>query len=43
MSQYESDAYEYIGLADANVEQMNVARVTSGDAAEQMQTLQRKV
>lgn len=35
MSQYESDAYEYIGLADANVEQMNVARVTSGDAAEQ--------
>lgn len=35
MSQYESDAYEYIELADANVEQMNVARVTSGDAAEQ--------
>ena len=35
MSQYESDAYEYIGLADANVQQMNVARVTSGDAAEQ--------
>ena len=35
MSQYENDAYEYIGLADANVEQMNVARVTSGDAAEQ--------
>lgn len=35
MSQYESDAYEYIGLADANVEQMNVARVTSGDATEQ--------
>lgn len=33
MSQYESDAYEYIGLADANVQQMNVARVTSGDAA----------
>lgn len=32
MSQYESDAYEYIELADANVEQMNVARVTSGDA-----------
>ena len=43
MSQYESDAYEYIELADANVEQMNVARVTSGDAAEQdaegMQTM----
>lgn len=35
MSQYESDAYEYIELADANVEQMNVARVTSGDVAEQ--------
>lgn len=35
MSQYESDAYEYIELADANVEQMNVARVTSGDAVEQ--------
>lgn len=35
MSQYESDAYEYIELADANVEQMNVARVASGDAAEQ--------
>ena len=35
MSQYESYAYEYIELADANVEQMNVARVTSGDAAEQ--------
>ena len=35
MSQYESDAYEYIERADANVEQMNVARVTSGDAAEQ--------
>ena len=35
MSQYESDAYEYIELADANVEQMNVTRVTSGDAAEQ--------
>ena len=24
--QYESDAYEYIRMADANVEQMNVAR-----------------
>ena len=35
MSQYESDAYEYIEMADANVEQTNVARVTSGDAAEQ--------
>lgn len=35
MSQYESDAYEYIERADADVEQMNVVRVTSGEEAEQ--------
>ena len=31
MSQYESDAYEYIEMADANVEQTSIARVTSGE------------
>lgn len=31
MSRYESDAYEYIEMADANVEQTSIARVTSGE------------
>ena len=34
MSQYESDAYEYIEMADANVEQTSIARVTSGEEAD---------